>query len=172
MIESKTHHLLQRDSRAAVARRSRLLPLLLAGTSLASMPAAAVQLGELEVQSALGQPLRASIAYALSPNEQLHDYCISLQPGVSANGLPVLSRARLSIADGRINIVGRAPVNEPMLSLADEPTGNLDRDNADAALAHLRGFADQGGSVLLVTHDEIAASRADRQVELGQLSIT
>ena len=79
--------------------------------------ALAIQLGELEVQSSLGQPLRASIAYALSANEQIHDYCIFLKPGVAATGLPALTSARLSVAGGRINIAGSVPIHEPMMSL-------------------------------------------------------
>lgn len=115
-----TTRITRRASQAKTEPRiqRRLWPLLLAGTSLASGPALAVQLGDLDVRSGLGQPLRASIAYALSPNEQMHEYCISLRSGVTIDGLPVLSRAQLTVADGRINIVGRVPLNEPMLSVA------------------------------------------------------
>ncbi|MGW8369179.1 MAG: tetratricopeptide repeat protein, partial [Gammaproteobacteria bacterium] len=42
--------------------------------------AAALELGELQVQSTLGQPLRASIAYALSPNETIDERCIAVSP--------------------------------------------------------------------------------------------
>jgi ABC-type lipoprotein export system ATPase subunit len=52
------------------------------------------------------------------------------------------------------------------LLLADEPTGNLDRDNADAVLAALAEFARAGGAVLLVTHDESVRSVAQRCVRL------
>ena len=100
-------------------RQSGLLPALLVGTAygLCGSPVSAVQLGEIDVRSSLGQPLRASIAYALSPNEQLHDYCIFLKPGTSADGLPALSRARLTVANGRIEIAGLVPIREPMLAL-------------------------------------------------------
>ena len=50
--------------------------------------------------------------------------------------------------------------------LADEPTGNLDSDNGERVLAHLREFADSGGGVLLVTHDEQALAKADQTVRL------
>ena len=55
--------------------------------------------------------------------------------------------------------------------LADEPTGNLDRENAEIVLGHLKQFADEGGAVLLVTHDSHAAAQAGRtiQIEDGQL---
>lgn len=121
------------EKAASRQRRGGLLPALLAGgaCSFAGTSAFAIQLSEIEVQSSLGQPLRASIAYALSPNEQLHDYCIFLKPGLTANGLPALSRARLTVANGRINIAGSMPIREPMLTLGlsvDCPyTANLTR---------------------------------------------
>jgi ABC-type lipoprotein export system ATPase subunit len=77
---------------------------------------------------------------------------------------------QLSTGERQRTALARALLNEPMLLLADEPTGNLDRDNADAVLAHLKEFTGQGGAVLLVTHDEEASRHADRQVEIGQLS--
>lgn len=60
--------------------------------------------------------------------------------------------------------LARAFFNRPRLLLADEPTGNLDSDNAATVLAALRRFATDGGAVLLVTHDDTAAAAADRVV--------
>ncbi|MEM7504144.1 MAG: hypothetical protein AAF417_19030 [Pseudomonadota bacterium] len=101
------------------ARRHALLPAVLAGgaCALTSVPANAVQLGEIDVYSSIGQPLRASIAFALSPNEQLGDYCIFLKPGPLGSGIPALRDAQLTVANGRINILGRSAVREPMLDV-------------------------------------------------------
>ena len=82
-----------------------------------SIPAAALELGNLNTESSLGQPLRASIAYALHPNEQLYDFCVYLRPGLAANGLPVLSKASVSIADGIILLTGSRAIREPMLTM-------------------------------------------------------
>jgi len=97
----------------------RLLPALIAGSAcgLMSGPASALQLGDLDVQSALGQPLRASIAYALSPNEQLVNDCILLKQGTSADGLTLMSRASISITSGTIVLTGTTPLREPMLAM-------------------------------------------------------
>jgi putative ABC transport system ATP-binding protein len=59
----------------------------------------------------------------------------------------------------------------PALLLADEPTGNLDAESAEIVLKAMRSFAGQGGAVLLVTHDEDAAARADAvySMEAGRL---
>ena len=68
--------------------------------------------------------------------------------------------------------MARALFNEPKLLLADEPTGNLDPDNAQMVMMNLKSFAEQGGAVLLVTHDDFAASQADSIIRLenGQVA--
>ena len=56
-----------------------------------------------------------------------------------------------------------ALMEDPKLIVADEPTPGLDLDLAVRALSDLRAFADEGGGVLLITHDiELALSVADR----------
>ena len=52
------------------------------------------------------------------------------------------------------------------LVLADEPTGNLDYENSQTVLKFLREFVTDGGAVLLVTHDPVAAEKADRTIQL------
>jgi ABC-type lipoprotein export system ATPase subunit len=62
--------------------------------------------------------------------------------------------------------VARALVHDPPLVLADEPTGNLDAEAGALVLSLLRGAADEGRAVVLVTHDEAATAAADRVVRL------
>ena len=88
--------------------------LVAAGGGLAIGSAAALELGELQVQSTLGQPLRASIAYALSPNEIIDDRCVSVHAG--GRDLPGLQNASIRVSKGVISITGGSPVMEPMLS--------------------------------------------------------
>lgn len=80
------------------------------------MPAAAIELGDMTVQSNLGQPLRASIAFALAPNEQLFDFCVSLSQGRTDAGMPAIRRASISVADGVISLTGRTPIREPLIT--------------------------------------------------------
>jgi len=75
----------------------------------------ALELGELDVQSNLGQPLRASIAYALAPNEMLSNVCVAVGGGQSTSGLPGIGRNSVSITDSAILIRGESLVREPML---------------------------------------------------------
>ena len=66
---------------------------------------------------------------------------------------------------GRV-AVARAIVNQPPLVLADEPTGNLDRATGIQVLDLLRDLNRQGQTVVMVTHDQEAASYARRTVKL------
>ena len=95
-----------------------LLPLLAAGISITSSPALALELGDITVHSHLGQPLRASIAFALGPNEQLADFCVALRPGRNASGLPGIGQARISVASGTIRLTGSTPILEPLMAAA------------------------------------------------------
>lgn len=76
--------------------------------------------------------------------------------------------SELSAGERQRVALARALFNEPGLVLADEPTGNLDPANAETVLQALRDYAQNGGSVLLVTHDPMAAERADRILRLDE----
>jgi putative ABC transport system ATP-binding protein len=62
----------------------------------------------------------------------------------------------------------RALVSRPDVVFADEPTGNLDSQSGDEVLTFLRGSADAfGQTIIMVTHDPVAASHTDRVVFLS-----
>jgi lipoprotein-releasing system ATP-binding protein len=62
--------------------------------------------------------------------------------------------------------VCRALVNNPAIVLADEPTGNLDRDNAAGVLDALSGAAAGNRTVIIATHDPFVLDRVDQLVSL------
>lgn len=69
--------------------------------------------------------------------------------------------------------IARAIVTDPTLLLCDEPTGDLDRKSGDEILSLLQALnRDHGKTIVMVTHDPHASSRASRTVHLdkGQLS--
>ena len=69
--------------------------------------------------------------------------------------------------------IGRALATKPALLLADEPTGNLDEDTADAVLALTRDLvARTGCGFLMVTHSSRLAATLDRQVTLHAGRVT
>jgi ABC-type lipoprotein export system ATPase subunit len=62
--------------------------------------------------------------------------------------------------------VARALINDPLLVLADEPTGNLDETSGNQVLELLRRVADSGRIVVLATHDRGATAVANRVLQL------
>ena len=80
----------------------------------------------------------------------------------------------LSVGERQRAALARALFPGPPLVLADEPTGNLDPDNAETVMELLAEFHRDGGTVLLVTHGDIGDNYADRvlRLEAGRLCAT
>ncbi len=81
--------------------------------------------------------------------------------------------AQLSTGERQRTALARALLNEPKVILADEPTGNLDEDNAQTVFGYLSQYVSDGGCVLLVTHDARAAAHATRTIQMssGQIVV-
>jgi putative ABC transport system ATP-binding protein len=62
--------------------------------------------------------------------------------------------------------VARAVVGDPLILLADEPTGNLDSTNGEAVMDLLRELHRGGATICMVTHDARFARHADRSIHL------
>jgi putative ABC transport system ATP-binding protein len=62
--------------------------------------------------------------------------------------------------------VARAVVTNPLLLLADEPTGNLDSQNGEEVMVLLEELNNEGTSIVMVTHSPTHAERAERIVHL------
>ena len=62
--------------------------------------------------------------------------------------------------------VARAVAGDPLILLADEPTGNLDSTNGEAVMELLRDLHRQGATIIMVTHDPRYARHADRSIHL------
>lgn len=87
---------------------------------------------------------------------------------VGLSGRGALYPAQLSGGQKQRVAIARALSNEPLLILADEPTGNLDSKSSNAVIeAFLFAREQLGATVLMVTHDAIAASHADRVIALS-----
>src|SRR5690349_3400408 len=77
--------------------------------------------------------------------------------------------SKLSGGEQQRVAVARALANKPPLMLADEPTGNLDEQTADAVLAEFLSLVrGEGSAALVATHNERLAAKMDRVVRLHE----
>ena len=74
--------------------------------------------------------------------------------------------AQLSGGEMQRVAIARALINEPTILLADEPTGNLDSQNAEAILEIFRELNAGGLTIVMVTHNLVLAHCARRVIEL------
>ncbi|MBM3235236.1 ABC transporter ATP-binding protein [Candidatus Poribacteria bacterium] len=76
--------------------------------------------------------------------------------------------SELSTGEQQRTAVARAMFNRPKIILADEPTGNLDPENATEVIGYLSEFHRNGGTVIVATHGRIADQYADRIIHLRE----
>ncbi|MCW5519832.1 ABC transporter ATP-binding protein [Aureitalea sp. L0-47] len=75
---------------------------------------------------------------------------------------------RISGGEKQRVAIARALINDPIILMGDEPTGNLDSQNAENVFQIFKKLSDeQGLSLLIVTHDLDFAKRTDRIISMG-----
>lgn len=62
--------------------------------------------------------------------------------------------------------IARALINDPLILLADEPTGNLDSATGEMILSIFDRLHDEGKTIVMVTHEPSVAARCDRKITL------
>ena len=96
-----------------------------------------------------------------------HERALQLLADLGLQGHEHKHPSQLSGGQRQRVAIARALANDPLVILADEPTGALDTRSADNVRAILRELATaQGRSIVAVTHDMNFASAADRQIEI------
>jgi ABC-type lipoprotein export system ATPase subunit len=78
---------------------------------------------------------------------------------------------QMSMGEKQRTALARALYNKPGIILADEPTGNLDEDNADILFSYLKEYTREGGSVLLVSHDRKSVQYGTRVLNMKKGTI-
>jgi ABC-type lipoprotein export system ATPase subunit len=74
--------------------------------------------------------------------------------------------SELSAGESQRTAIARAMFGRPRLILADEPTGNLDPENAEEVIKYLAEYHLEGGTVIVVTHGRVVDQYADRIMSL------
>lgn len=92
-------------------------------------------------------------AYLSSNSEKFRDKAMELLKEIGLEELANDYPSNLSGGEMRRVSIVRAMINEPKVLLADEPTSNLDPENAHKVMKMLRKISDAGTTVLLSTHE-------------------
>ena len=74
---------------------------------------------------------------------------------------------QLSTGEKQRTALARALFNKPQFILADEPTGNLDEENAAIIYSYLKQYVSEGGSTLLVSHDSMACDYGTKVLSMS-----
>lgn len=95
-----------------------------------------------------------------------HDQCVELARIVGLSDRLHHRPNQLSGGQQQRVAIARSLVNDPLLILADEPTGNLDSRTGQEVLELIDTLNGQGKTIVLVTHDERIATRAHRVLHM------
>lgn len=112
------------------------------------------------------QNIEAPMAYQQVPRKQRRERALALLSQVGLEDKARYYPAQLSGGQQQRVAIARALSNQPDVIFADEPTGNLDRDNGDAIIALLCELHRQGTTLVMVTHDDDLGKLAERSIYL------
>jgi putative ABC transport system ATP-binding protein len=119
-------------------------------------------IGDLSVEENVELPLTYRNMPASERKKRVAEALDAVRMSHRARHLP----AQLSGGQQQRVAVARAVAGDPLILLADEPTGNLDSKNGDAVMELLRGLHAKGATICMVTHNPDYAKMATRVVHL------
>ena len=111
------------------------------------------------------------LSAGLSGDEKKQEKALDLANSLGLGERLMHYPSELSAGECQRVTLARAIVHQPKLLLADEPTGNLDKENSQEVLKIIEHYHQQGGTVLFVTHTGIADTFANRifHLENGEI---
>src|SRR5688572_12349188 len=95
-----------------------------------------------------------------------HDHCLKLASLVGLGDRLRHRPSQLSGGQQQRVAIARSLVNDPLMILADEPTGNLDSRTGQEVLDLIDRLNHAGKTIILVTHDDKVAARAQRVIHM------
>ncbi len=110
--------------------------------------------------------VQVPLLYGVSSISEREDHCRSILESVGLSHRLTHRPAQLSGGECQRVAIARALVNDPLLLLADEPTGNLDSSTGQEVLELMESLHSQGRTIILITHDQEVALKAQRQVRI------
>jgi len=119
-------------------------------------------IGDLSVYENVELPLTYRGMRAVERRQRVNEALEKVGMAHRAKHLP----SQLSGGQQQRVAVARAVVGQPLILLADEPTGNLDSRNSEAVMDLLRDLHRGGATICIVTHDPRYAKHADRTIHL------
>jgi len=123
---------------------------------------------QLTVLENVGVPL----LYGAAPGVAADDRCRELLDAVGLGHRLGHRPPQLSGGERQRVAIARALANDPVLLLADEPTGNLDSRTGKEVLRLMDELHAEGRTIILITHDAEVAERAERRIHIhdGQIA--
>jgi putative ABC transport system ATP-binding protein len=160
----------RRDEATRAALRARWIGMLLQSGNLIEHLSVAqnIQAAQALVPCAPGRRLgsRARRGGHAGPDGGTRPGTVRLLDDVGLAGRASARPSTLSGGEAARAALAVATANDPPVLLADEPTGEVDRQAEARMLELLRGRADRGMAVLVVTHSDSVAAAADRVVRM------
>jgi len=118
--------------------------------------------------TALDNVMLPAMKLGKKPNEEIRDSALVLLDTVGIKRLADKKASMLSGGEQQRVAVARALINEPILIMGDEPTGNLDSRNTQILFDTLRELSrSRGQTIVTVTHDDEFAANCDRVLEMS-----
>ncbi|MDH7503529.1 MAG: ABC transporter ATP-binding protein [Verrucomicrobiota bacterium] len=110
--------------------------------------------------------IQVPLLYQGKDLRQYHDRCVQLAELVGLGDRLHHRPNQLSGGQQQRVAIARSLMNDPLMILADEPTGNLDSKTGQEVLELIDRLNKDGKTIVLVTHDDRVASRADRVIHM------